>query len=206
MNKLISTVKSTFLKASNRIDKFRELAPGVSLPPSPIVMRWGMCLDAVHYYAKYLHEITAVVMSLDSTEAQSISECQKLLADAALLINIRFITNSFSMLTNDITNLETKGVSLSTSIGLVAEVEMTLEEMDNSQFHKKLKSVLLKNKGFSILKRLNAQISGKFLQNEEENVDGIDHLTVLSAEEIASFMYALVVSCDVFFFYNIRLF
>lgn len=196
VNKLISTVKSIFLKAPNRIEKFRELAPGVPLPPSPIVTRWGTWLDAAHYYAKHLPEITPVIMSLDSTEAQSILESKKLLDEESLPFDLSFIANSFSILTKNIAKLETKGLSLSKSIELIREVEMTLEEMDDSQFRKKLKNVISKNKGFATLKRLDALISGKAFKNEG-NLDDIDHLKVLSAEEMASLKYAPVVSCDV---------
>lgn len=54
---------------------------------------------------------------------------------------------------------------------------MTLEEMDDSQFRKKLKNVISKNKGFATLKRLDALISGKAFENEG-NLDDIDHVKV----------------------------
>ena len=41
VNELISNGKKIFRKSPSRIQKFKTLAPGVPLPPRPIVTRWG---------------------------------------------------------------------------------------------------------------------------------------------------------------------
>lgn len=38
---LIANTKKIFLKAPNRVRTFREFAPGLPLPPEPVVTRWG---------------------------------------------------------------------------------------------------------------------------------------------------------------------
>jgi uncharacterized protein (UPF0371 family) len=45
---LTSNVKKIFLKASLRVEKFKQEAPSLSLPPKPVVLtRWGTWLDVL---------------------------------------------------------------------------------------------------------------------------------------------------------------
>jgi hypothetical protein len=44
-------MKKIFVKAPARKMHFNPVAPGVPLPPEPVVTRWGTWTDAAIYYA-----------------------------------------------------------------------------------------------------------------------------------------------------------
>jgi hypothetical protein len=69
VNKLISNVKKIFIKAPLRVQKFKEIAPSVSLPPEPVLTRWGTWLQAAVYYCINYSEIEKVVSSFSDDEA-----------------------------------------------------------------------------------------------------------------------------------------
>ncbi|KAL4131275.1 hypothetical protein QTP88_008612 [Uroleucon formosanum] len=48
---LVSNVKRVFLKAPSRLEIFKTEAFGISLPPVPIMTRWGTWLEAAFYYS-----------------------------------------------------------------------------------------------------------------------------------------------------------
>jgi hypothetical protein len=54
---LISNTKKVFLKAPTRVGTFKEKCPNLSLPPQPIIIRWGMWLDAAFYYGKNFDKV-----------------------------------------------------------------------------------------------------------------------------------------------------
>jgi hypothetical protein len=49
VDKLIVNVKKVFRKAPSRIQYFKSIAPSLSLPPEPILTRWGTWIKAVSY-------------------------------------------------------------------------------------------------------------------------------------------------------------
>lgn len=49
-----------FLKAPTRIAMYRELCPGLALPPQPALTRWGTWLDAVLFYSQNYEQIKYV--------------------------------------------------------------------------------------------------------------------------------------------------
>jgi hypothetical protein len=51
VDKLISNVKKIFLK-SYRVAFFKNEAPGLPLPPEPVITRWGTWLNAAIYFVK----------------------------------------------------------------------------------------------------------------------------------------------------------
>lgn len=62
INSLILNVKKkVFFKAPYHINLFKNLTPGVSLPPEPIITRWGVWLNAVNYYCEYFFNILKVL-------------------------------------------------------------------------------------------------------------------------------------------------
>ena len=49
---LISNVKKVFLNAALRVEKFKQEAPSLSLPPSPVLTRWRTWLDTAMCYCE----------------------------------------------------------------------------------------------------------------------------------------------------------
>jgi len=66
VDKLIASVKKVFLKGPSRIIKLRELFPDLPLPPQPIIIRWGIWLNAVEYYSDNFDSIKSVISHLDN--------------------------------------------------------------------------------------------------------------------------------------------
>jgi len=52
VDKLIAEVKKIFLKAPSPIEKLKAMYSNLSLPPEPIITRWGTRLNVVKYYCE----------------------------------------------------------------------------------------------------------------------------------------------------------
>lgn len=71
VDELISSVKKIFLKAPNRVE---NMYPDLSLPPQPIVTRWGTWLNAANFYCQNFQQIKNVVAELDVTTSMYIEK------------------------------------------------------------------------------------------------------------------------------------
>lgn len=60
VDRFIALMKCAFLKCIARVQVFREVAPGVPLPPAPVITRWGTWLEAVVYYSTYWTQVLEV--------------------------------------------------------------------------------------------------------------------------------------------------
>ena len=69
VNDLISNGKKLFLKASARVQVYKDCLPEVPLPPEPVVTRWGTWLNAVSFYQKHFNEVKQVVGKLEDDYA-----------------------------------------------------------------------------------------------------------------------------------------
>lgn len=74
---LIANVKKTFLKSPKRIKKFKEMLPGVPLPPRPTIIRWGTWIEAATYYSKHYDEVKRVLNTFSPSEGQSVTHLSK---------------------------------------------------------------------------------------------------------------------------------
>lgn len=61
-----------------KVQLFKEEAPGIKLPPEPIITRWGTWLHAASYYCKNLENIRNIFEKL-SEKSTAILEVKKLL-------------------------------------------------------------------------------------------------------------------------------
>lgn len=193
VDKLISNVKKTFLKAPYRVQIFKNEAPEVMLPPEPIITRWGTWLDATDYYCKHIQSIRNVFMKLDDDSA-SILKVKNILDDQQLDANLVCITANFGIISKSITQLEKRGLKLVDSINILNKIidDMNIIDTQSKSIKsvvEKLKKVLEKNKGFNTLR-----IISNILNGTEEN---IDELGDLNASEMVYFKYAPITSVDV---------
>ena len=60
VDKLIANGKKIFIKSPLRVQKFKEEAPTLPLPPQPTVTRWGTWLDAANYYCTNYSQIEKI--------------------------------------------------------------------------------------------------------------------------------------------------
>lgn len=110
VNELISNVKKVFIKAPNRIRLFRAICPDLTLPPEPVITRWGTWLTAAIYYADNYSDISAVIEALDGEEAVAIERTKKILTDCHLKRDLNLIKIHFGFLVdNDKTASRTDG-------------------------------------------------------------------------------------------------
>jgi hypothetical protein len=78
VDKLIANGKKIFIKFPLRVQKFKEEAPTLPLPPQPIVTRWGTWLDAATYYCTNYSEIEKFFNKFDRKDSSSSKSVQEL--------------------------------------------------------------------------------------------------------------------------------
>lgn len=190
VDKFISSTKKIFLKAPGRITSFKEQYPETPLPPRPVIVRWGTWLDAVQYYAKNFNKIETFVSSLDENDAACIAEVQKLLRKNKnkVKIDISKIKEDYCMIADIITQLETRGQAMSKAIELWEEATSKLLNVNNAKISQKTEAIIKKNRELNNLILL-TQNDPAVLENEPYKS--------MTPEELSSFRYAPVVSCDV---------
>lgn len=143
VDKLISNVKKTFLKAPYPILIFKNEAPEVMLPPEHIITRWGTWLDATNYYCKHIQSIRNVFVKLDDDSA-FILKVKNIFDDQQLDANLVCITANFGTISKSITQLEKCGLKLVDSINIVNKIIDDMNIIDTQS--KSIKPVVEKLK------------------------------------------------------------
>ncbi|KAE9536129.1 hypothetical protein AGLY_007352 [Aphis glycines] len=150
VDKLIAEVKKIFLKAPSRVEKLNEMYPNLSLPPKPIITRWGTWLNAVKYYCENFEKIKDFVSTFDSTSAISIQKAKNLLNKDDFKNNLIYISVNFGFLENTIKLLETRKI-----LGLIEVAEKCIEQVQGPlgvEVKEKMRSVFYKNPSLDCLK------------------------------------------------------
>ncbi|XP_060835176.1 uncharacterized protein LOC132918100 [Rhopalosiphum padi] len=193
VDKLVSNGKKIFLKAPSRVEKFREIAKGIPLPPQPVITRWGTWLNASIYYCEHFESIKEVVNALDSEDAISIKKVQTVIKSSSLHRNLIYIKAHFGTLPESITKLETRGQTLSESLRVLEDIRVLINEAPNeigTAINKKMENVLNKNKGLKILQNISKIINGE--KPDENNIP-----EDITTDDISHFKYAPVSSVEV---------
>ena len=178
VDKLIANGKNIFIKSSLWVQKFKEEAPTLPLPPQPIVTCWGAWLNAANYYCTNYSQIEKIFNKFDRKDSSSIKSVQELFS-VTISRNLAYIKANFCGISKSITHLETMGSELSWVQGKVA-----------NKVNAKLQSVLERNPGYSTLCKVYDILCG----NETELGWGEQEL---SANDLTLFKYSLVMLCDV---------
>ena len=164
VDKLIANVKKVFSKAPSRIQYFKSIAPSLSLPPEPILTRWGTWIKAANYYCEHFEQIKLIVNSFDDNDAVSIKNSKKCLSDQNIEAQLIFIKSNFEFLPDLITRLEKQEIPLVDSISIVEEAKEKLIKI-NGEMGKtikiKIESVLSKNKGYQAVLKISEILNGK---------------------------------------------
>ena len=119
MDCLISNSKKVFLKASSRVQTFKDKLPEVPLPPAPVVTRWGTWINAALYYAQYLESFCEVIQNFNEDDAVSIRAVKKCLEDSDIQNDLAYISAHFLSLPNTIMKLESANLSMISSFQLL---------------------------------------------------------------------------------------
>jgi len=125
VDELISNMKKIFGKAPYRLQMFKSEAPGIKLPPEPVITRWGSWIEAAIYYCEHFRTIRHVVSCLDENDADSVKKAKPCIIKSGLEADLACIKSNFEVLTKAITKLPTKNLSLSGSLAVVEDVKQT---------------------------------------------------------------------------------
>ena len=124
---LISSFKKVFLKAPSRVELFRNLAPNLSLPPQPIITRWGTSLCAATYYSENFKILQNVIEKLDAEESVCVRIAQECFRDINIEDDLAYIKANFQIISTIITKLEKRGESLNSTINYIDTVHDVLK-------------------------------------------------------------------------------
>lgn len=194
VNALISNVKKTFLKSPKRIQKFKDMLPGVPLPPRPTIIRWGTWIEAATYFIKHYDEVKRVLNTFSCSEGRSIIEAKRAFGDANIRSDLYFIANYLITIPNAIKKLQDKSLSISDSLKIVEKTYREISKLNltvkGKKIFNKLKLVLKKNSGYSTLKIINELLNGKEIELQSQaNRAAID--------SFRKFKYAPITTVDV---------
>ncbi|KAJ4443595.1 hypothetical protein ANN_05269 [Periplaneta americana] len=186
-----SADKNPIKHTTMRVLLFQIIAPGIPLPPQPVLTRWGTWLDAVNYYAEYYGKIMEVIDALDSTDSSAVAAVKSLPSEQ-LLEDILFIDSNFKIVSKSIILLESSKLQLSEALNIVYKVSQTVIQNNNSLISEKVKcelrNIIAKNSTYSQLRIINDVLSGH---------DKTAEVRVLKSSEFPFFKYAPITSCDV---------
>jgi hypothetical protein len=187
VNEIISLVKKVFLKSPSRVLVWKETC-NLSLPPEPILTRWGTWLEAAIFYAQHLESIKSVLSKLDSNDSIFIEKAQERVENTKLKTDLAFIHAHFAFLPLYLKQIETAGLSLSSAFSILTDTEASLNEIPG------VFGVQLKEKFSQVLKR-NPDI--EVLRAVKDILQGGEGETHLSPVDIAHFKFAPVANVDV---------
>lgn len=186
----IYVTKTKFLQAPRRKQLFLKMNPNVALPPSPCPTRWGTWLEAAMYYAEHLEEVKAVVLELDSQDADSIVQSKKIFENSELSSQLAFLKYNFANILVAIKKLQTAGLLISESTNALSAVFDGLCKIEDQQYKKKFEKILKRNPGYQQFLEI------KYIL-ESGTVPKDEYVKSLSSNEILKFKYAPSTSVDV---------
>ncbi|KAL4085189.1 hypothetical protein QTP88_027048 [Uroleucon formosanum] len=150
-------------KSPSRIQLYKEMRPGLPLPPEPVITRWGTWIEAVIFNTNNYEGIKSVIEKLDNDSSASVDNCKKMFKLPTVKNDLTFIKINFSGLIRAITNLEDTKLTLLQSLDITKNL---ISELSNIQGDKgsiiknKIFQLYQKNKGFQVLKQIGLIISG----------------------------------------------
>lgn len=148
---VIAETKAVFNKSPRRKRLFCQLAPGIPLPPKPIVTRWGEWLKAASYYSEHFEEVQAVIEQLE-LDAAVIEHAQELWETPNLHREFEFIHEHYSLITKQLRDWNDEECRLATL--LISSPKLLQLFIETQSFlqtlKKKIPNVFLNNTGFSI--------------------------------------------------------
>lgn len=177
------------MKAPSRVRTFKEVEPGLSLPPQPVTTRWGTWIEAVSYYAENYEKIVNIFHSFDEEDSAAVKTAKELLERGNLKTDLVFLAANYGFFSKSIKKLETNGLELAAYIDIVNDAEIKVSSIDckiGRKIKTKMSNVLEKNRGFKTLKEISSCLSG---QNSTVNE--------YTVSEIIAFKFAPITSVEV---------
>jgi hypothetical protein len=120
VDSLIFNIKKLFLKAPLRVEKFKQDAPSLSLPPKAVLTSWRTCLDAAIYCCENSSTLDKIVSELDSNKASSVKFLKKLYS-SDLSGKLVYTKSKFLVVLKKIACLEAVGVEMNDALDIVKD-------------------------------------------------------------------------------------
>ncbi|KAB0803224.1 hypothetical protein PPYR_00194 [Photinus pyralis] len=202
VNDFINNVKKVFVKAPLRVQLYKEMLPGIPLPPKPILTRWGTWVEAALFYAQHFESIKKVLTELSSEDSSAaISESNQLAANPQLSQQLAYIKNNFSIFPKLFLELEKQDVLLIDAINLIENFKKTMNSLKGKIgkcISKKLNDTLSKNNGYQILKNVSMVLMGDIVEGLEIDpniLSALSNAPITSVDVERSFSaYKLILS------------
>lgn len=137
-NIFISKMKAVLAKSHVRRQMYSEICR-LPFPPDVIEIRWNTWLNAAFFYAEHFSSIKTFVLALDN-DSKAVEELQNCIKKVKLQQELAEIHN-FKFLTEAITRLEKRGMSVPEQITVLSSVKSKLTGVELA----KLEDVLSKN-------------------------------------------------------------
>lgn len=131
-----------------------------------------------------------MVFQLDESDAQSIRSAKEAFESSPVKTDLVFIKTNFSSIVAAIIKLETQGLKLSESIGIVETIHDGLKSPKKREFLYKMDAVFKRNRGYKSILEIR-----DVLENGTEPKD--EYVRKLTAKQLAMFNYCPVTSTDV---------
>lgn len=164
VNVLMGSIKVVFKKRPERIRTYHEMCPGLSLPPEPVITRWGTWIEAVTFYAVKFAAISNVVEQLDEDSAECFRKAQTMLKSSTIKGEIAAIARNYGFLPGFITKLETRSAALVDVVELMHSCQSHLEAVktrDGKDLVDKFQAVLKKNPDIEKLFQISTVLKGE---------------------------------------------
>lgn len=186
VNELVKSGKKIFVKAPLRVQHFKTALPNVSLPPEPVLTRWGTWLDAAVYYANNFQDFKKIVLDFTDTTTKAITDCKDVMQRQELQNNLVFIKANYNFVSKTIEHLEKQQLLLTESIKIIEKFKERILSVPGKigEIVKKKQETFSKNEGF-----LKLQDICKIL-NGEADID-------VDSDIIVKLKYAPITSVDV---------
>ncbi|KAL4119186.1 hypothetical protein QTP88_012031 [Uroleucon formosanum] len=185
--------KKVFLKAPYRVQIFKTIAPGIPLPPEPVLTRWGTWINAANYYCEHLSNIKKVILELEKNDSVAIKDAIKQVLNPSLETNLIYLKSNFGFIPSEITQLEASGMLLSESIKCIKKIESLIQKAPNKigqTIATKMENVILNINRFKIVTNISEMLYGKGTRGEDIPED-------LTTDDMTYFKYASITSVDV---------
>lgn len=185
---LVNENKKIFRKSAQRKEQLEEKYPDLSVPPFPVLTRWGTWLNAIKYYAIEWNRIKDVVENLDNDSAAIIA-AKKLYNEKNVFIEISFVYKHYVFLAETITQLEGNQVPISSALHHLNTVILKIKETPNQDIKDKFDQILKKNVGLPIMEAV--------VKNDIDILHKTEQFKSATPADISRYNFAPLVSCDV---------
>ncbi|VVC38428.1 Ribonuclease H-like domain [Cinara cedri] len=122
IQELYPNINRLINNAPLRINKYRKEMLCTSLPPEPIITRWGTWLNVALFYANNFEEFKNAIGSLTSN-AKSFEKLKQLVQNNAIKCGLAFIKLHFSELSMNLNNWEESNSELLKSMDIFRKIE-----------------------------------------------------------------------------------